>query len=350
MRLGLIVRADNRGLGNLTWEAARHLNPDAILIVNMGPLGFGGYEPGRYADLAPRVKEVTFNGHYLHEADVRPWLADLDVIYSAETFYDWRIIEWAREHRTATVLHVMPEFYKQERQGLPAPTVTWAPTPWRLDKLPKDTRLVPVPVAMDRFPDRYVPYEPGEELRVLHPAGKLAMADRNGTRILLMVLRRVKRPMTVTVLSQDGAVPAYRQTNRNVTLNVVKGDRPHYWSGYLGQHLCVIPRQYGGLCLPAQEAAAAGLPLMMTDCPPNREFYPADLIPAGPAGAASMPSGMVPLYRPNPQELAARLDTIGAEELAELAWRSFAWAEAHSWDALRELWHAELERAWSMVH
>jgi hypothetical protein len=168
------------------------------------------------------------------------------------------------------------------------------------------------------------------------------MGDRNGTRILLMTLRRVRRQMAVTVLSQDGAVPAYRQTARNVTLNVVRGDRPAYWDGYYGHHLCLIPRQYGGLCLPAQEATAAGLPLMMTDCSPNRGFYPADLLPATMTAAVGMPTGPVAMWRPDPFKMAARLETILPDELADLAWRSFAWAEAHSWEALADCWWEEL--------
>jgi hypothetical protein len=345
VKVGLVVRADNRGLGNVTWEAARHLDVDRILIIQMGgSQAFGGWHPERYEGLARWVITLPFDGHQLDKRHVVNWLDGLDVAYSAETFYDWRMVEWARELGVGTVCHVMPEFFKHHRQkDLPPPTAWWAPTPWRLDQLPNSTRLVPVPVALDRFPDAYEPYT-GGELRVLHPAGKLAMADRNGTRLLLMTLRRAKRPMTVTVLSQDGQVPAYRQVTRHITLDVVKGDRPHYWDGYYGHHLCVIPRQYGGLCLPAQEAAAAGLPLMMTDCSPN-DWYPAELLPATLTGAVGAPCGPLATYRPDPMKLAARLDAITADELGDLAWQSFAWAQAHSWEALHELWLAELALA-----
>jgi len=340
VKVGVVARADNRGLGNVTWEAARHLAPEGILVVQMsGAQQFGGWHPDRFTDLAPRVAVARFDGHgFVNEVEVRQWLEGLDVIYTAETAYDWRLIEWAHDQSVGTVVHVMPEFFKHTLlPGLPKPRAWWAPTPWRLDKLPPDTRLVPVPVALDRFPDAYEPYT-GGPLRVLHPAGKLAMGDRNGTRLLLAVLRRARRPMEVTILSQDGAVPAYRQTSRAVTLNVVQGDRPHYWDGYYGHHLCVIPRQYGGLCLPAQEAAAAGLPLLMTDCEPNRSFYPAALLPAQLHGAVGTPAGPVALYRPDTGRMGAILESIGETELADLAWQSFAWAQSHSWEALRHLW------------
>ena len=38
---------------------------------------------------------------------------------------------------------------------------------------------------------------------------------------------------------------------------------------YRGVNLVVLPRRYGGLCLPALEAAASGCALAMTNTPPN---------------------------------------------------------------------------------
>ena len=36
VRQGLIARADNSGLGTLSWEFARHLKPDKVLLVSNG--------------------------------------------------------------------------------------------------------------------------------------------------------------------------------------------------------------------------------------------------------------------------------------------------------------------------
>ena len=52
----------------------------------------------------------------------------------------------------ATVCQVNPEFYRHDGEAWSHPSAWWAPSPWMLDSLPDGTRLVPVPVATDRFP------------------------------------------------------------------------------------------------------------------------------------------------------------------------------------------------------
>lgn len=341
MRLGLIARAEDRGLGNLTWEFHRHLHPDRTLVVDMGQLA-RGFQPhlGRYPD----ATVVHFDGAQLPEDEVRSWLDGLDVVYSAETFYDWHVLTWAREAGVATVLHVMPEFYRHVAEDLPHPTATWAPTPWRLDLLPDDTTLVPVPVATDRFPKTLPPI--GRPLRVLHVAGHRAAGDRNGTLQLAQALRRVTRPMRVRFLTQDPRLPAMR-VSRDVQLEVECGGRRDYWELYDDADVLALPRRYGGLSLPAQEAMAAGLAVVMPDVSPN-DWWPTIRVPATSRGALNTPGGPVPLYAANPTLLARTLDALAAEPenvVAVARQAGQVWVEANSWDALAPRYIAELERA-----
>ena len=54
MKLGLIARADNGGLGTLSWEFARHLKPHKVLLVENGI-----YQtfPERYNDFTTKKYE-----------------------------------------------------------------------------------------------------------------------------------------------------------------------------------------------------------------------------------------------------------------------------------------------------
>jgi glycosyltransferase involved in cell wall biosynthesis len=339
MRVGLVARAENRGLGILTWEFHRHVQPARTLVVDMGPLA-RGFRP--HLERYPGATVVPFDGAQLPEDEVRAWLEGLDVVYSAETFYDWHLLTWAREAGVATVLHVMPEFYRHAAEQLPAADVVWAPTPWRLDHLPEDTRLVPVPVATDRFGD---PPAPTGQLRVLHVAGHRAAGDRNGTLQLAQALRRVRETIRVRVLTQDPRLPPMK-VPRNVQLVVEVGGRGDYWQLYDDADVLALPRRYGGLSLPVQEAMAAGLAVVMPDVNPNA-WWPTIRVPATARGSLNTPAGPVPLFAASPAHLARRLDHLAANPNALAVARRDAllWSRRHSWHRLLPVYLSELEAA-----
>lgn len=343
MKVGLIARGEDRGLGHMTWEFQRAMAPDRTLLIDMGPLGRGfPTHPDRY----PGATVARFDGAQLPERIVRPWLDGLDVLYSAETFYDWQVCRWADEAGVATVLHVMPEFHRHhdEGHGLPEPTAWWAPTPWRMDRLPAATRLVPVPVALDRWPTP-VMQDPHRPVRILHVAGHRALADRNGTSLFLQALRTTQRPIEVTLSGQDGRLPAVR-TPRHIKLASRPSGSADYWSMYADHDLLVMPRRYGGLCLPAQEAMAAGLGLLMPDCPPN-SWWPSWPIPARPGGDVRTPCGEVATWTASTTAIGMALGHFSDDRdaLAALQARSRAWAAEHSWETLAPVYEAELASA-----
>jgi len=332
---GLVARADERGLGRMTHELYRALHPDRTLVVR---------EPGAEAkgfpaqlDRYPGAAVVTYEGG-LAEAACREFLAGLDVVYLAETAYDPRFYGWASEAGCATVLAVMPEFYNQAEP--PPADALWVPTPWRMEHLPAHTQLVPVPVADDRFPFT-VPERDGP-LRVLHVAGHRAAADRNGTTLLLQALRSVRQPMRVRMLTQDRLLPR-ASVPRHVDLDCEPGGRADYWTLYEDADVLVLPRRYGGLCLPAQEAMASGLAVVMSDCAPN-DWWPTLRVPVRSSGSLRTAAGELRLHSAMPRELALSLDrlAVDGEALRTQQEASLAWAEAHRWSALEGIYRAGL--------
>lgn len=337
MRWGLIARSEDRGLGVMLWEMHRHLQPDRTLLVDMGELARGfPMHPDRY----PGATVVPWRDGTLPEAPVRAWLAGLDVVYTAETFYDWRVPLWAADAGCAAVCHVMPEFHV-ERPGLPV--VWWAPTTWRLDTLPAGTPVVPVPVATDRFSGRSP--ERAGPLRVLHVGGHKAMADRNGTNSVEQAVRRVRRPMRVTLASQDTrTVRPYRRGEVQLVVGAPAAD---YWRLYDDQDVMVLPRRYGGLCLPAQEAMAAGLAVVMTEAEPQVSTWPVRTVPTRGRGRIRTAAGVLQLVAADTAGLAQALDALAAHpaDVAMLQRGSLAWAQAHSWEALGPTYMEALARA-----
>lgn len=343
MRVGLIARGEDRGLGIQTWEWARHMDPDAVLLVDMGDAA-GGYpiHHDRYDQARTTVAKFD-RDHFVDRATVRAWVESVDVIYCAETWYDQQMPEWCHEAGVGLVCHVNPEFFHHSGRWLPAVT-WWLPTSWRQLHLPRAAVLVPVPVPLERWPE---PQPLRDDPPVyLHVAGKRAAGDRNGTSLFMSALARTNAAMTVRVVTQDARLPQVR-TGRNVTLEPSTGGVVDYWRLYDGHDVLVMPRRYGGLCLPAHEAAGAGLGLVMTATSPNPSTWPCAGIAATGTSHLAAPAGTVTTTNADPHAIAAWLDTLAIDTVARHGLQVAArrWAERHSWAALAPTIRQRLEAA-----
>lgn len=344
MKVGVIARAEDRGLGIQTWEVCRALDPHRVLVVDMGELT--GHFARRPEWFAPWDGMTVPADRMGDPSVVKPLIHDLDVIYFAETCYDWRFLSICRALRIATVCHLNPEFFGHHIDvHEPSPTQWWLPSLWLADdpRIPADAVYMPMPVPLDRWPTpvRRLPLRP---LKILHVGGHPAMGDRNGTRALLASLRHIREEVEVTVTTQANALPSPRRPG-NVTYRVARGVRD-YWSLYDDHDVLVMPRRYGGLCLPAIEAAGAGLGLVMSDCPPN-EQYPASLVGGGWAQPIDAKAGPIPSFTVDAQRLARTIDLLATDARAVEAMQARArrWAESNSWGKLRPRWERQLADA-----
>lgn len=303
MRIGLIARCEMaRGLAIQARNFYEHMPVDSVLCVRM-PRPDAPENPDWYRDRT----DATYNpkNHTLDERIVRRWLKDLDVVFCVETPHDWRIPGWCREQGVRLVVQGNPEFVRHMREegnALGHPDQWWWPTSWRLDHLPPG---IVMPVPMDVRPRRRT-NDP--RLHVLHVIGKRAFADRNGTEILVQAMRMVQSKIKLTICSIDGdIIPFPRRPNVEYWL------RPQasieQWSLYADQDLLVLPRRYGGLSLPALEAAASGMVVAMTDCSPNWELATV-MIPVQRQTSITMACGVVRGFDANAGGVAAIIDMM----------------------------------------
>jgi len=301
MRLGLIARADNRGLGQQTWAFQRQLNPVKTMVVDC--------QSAQPLDLhLHRFPNAHIVRGLPSESDYAQFLDGLDAVYTAETGYGdlWTP---AQRMGVRTVLHANYEFLDPRDQ----PTVWAAPSPWHLDRFPAGAQHLPVPIELDRFP---ITEKPLRASRFLHVVGRPAIHDRNGTLDLLQALQHVTATITVTVTCQ---VPGYVgslihdhhiRTPDNVTLIVDSVDREFYWTTYYHQDALILPRRFGGLCLPANEAIGAGIPVIMPDIDPNNTWLPAEWLTESMMAGDFRAKQHIFWYRTDPQVLAAKIDQL----------------------------------------
>lgn len=303
MRVGLIARADSRGLGIQTKAFHDHMRPTKTMVVDCPsqkplPLRRDWYPGATWIHGLPQA------------SDFRRWLDGLDgldVVYTAETGYGRALWDEAERAGVRTVLHANYEFLDRRDR----PTVWAAPSRWHLADFPRGTEFLPVPIqvaAPADFPT------PGSATSFVHVVGRPAIHDRNGTADVLRALQHVKTKVTVTIRCQEpGYVPGLVREHQiktpgNVTLTVDTGDVPNNTDLYAGQHVLIMPRRFGGLSLPVNEALGAGMPVIMTDISPNNAWLPAEwLVPATHAGQFRAKT-TIDYYSADRRALAAKID------------------------------------------
>jgi glycosyltransferase involved in cell wall biosynthesis len=336
MKLGLIARADNRGLGQQTWAVYRNLKPAKTLVVDCPSANPLQMRYDRFPD-AHIIRGLP-NRHDLHL-----FLDGLTTVYTAETGYGHDLWQMAADRNISTVLHANYEFLDPHDD----PTVWAAPSEWHLDLFPPGTIHLRVPIETDRFP---ITPKPRTASRFLHVVGRPAVFDRNGTLDLLKALRYVTATITVTVTCQQpgyvsGLIAEHNITTPpNVTLVVDSDDHPNYWDLYQNQHVLVLPRRFGGLCLPAQEAIGAQMPVIMPDISPNDAWLcKAWLIEAHHQGDFRAKQHLQ-YFEVNPADLAARIDQFATDEdfYQHSVYMASNLRNALSWDTLTPNYRALL--------
>jgi len=319
--LGIIARCDDGGLGTMTVEACRHLAPDVILAVLPNPHR-GRQDLSRLTTLAPVV--LTADA-WPAENDDRPYqqlAAMAETIYTAETPYHPALPTWCHRAGSRLVVHAMPEYYPWGRRP---DFDVWAPTPWRLDTLPDHAPVIPVPVDRHRCALRT---SRSTKPRVLHISSG-ARYDRNGTQLVLAALAHCQSDFTLVLGGM--ARPVHRRGRIDVE-QIATVDE--YWRWYEDTDVLVLPRRYGGLSLPMQEAASAGLAVIMLDQDPNATWaHPDLLVRTKGARQVEMPGGTVPVWAARPVDVAQAIDTAVLRAADGLTCPTREYAAEIDWEA-----------------
>lgn len=329
MKIGAILRCDYTGLGIQSKEFFDHI-PCKALVIDAHKLS------GQQQNLHWFPDQPVFTmkmGLKIPFDVINEFLNGVDVLMTFETPYDYSVYDICRKRGVKTILQLNYEFLEYPSK-FPPPDLFASPSLWHYDDIPGPKIFLPVPVNTSRqVPEK----SPGV---FLHIAGRSAIHDRNGTMTFLNSLKHVKSDITVYVRSQQ-----YFQAPRvprNVKLFLDYTNKDDYWENYSGGVL-VMPRKYGGLCLPMQEAIAMEMPVIATAISPNDTWLPANwLVPVRHAGSFRCKQH-VDFYEANERELALKIDEFSDQEVYETAVKkAISIKERLSWEKLLPLYHSTL--------
>lgn len=270
--LGLIVRCDDTGLGYQTHNLYRMLEPDKILLID--GTKFNGCR--QHYDWYGGNKVQVVNGiPSLKEA--RQFLEGLTAVMTCETFYSPQVIMLAKRMGVKTINQINYEFFDPlQNKDYPQADYYLAPSYWHLPYLKRhhNARYLPPPFfEVDYAEARLINLSrlPNEKARFVHVAGRKAIHDRNGTQSLLDSLPLTQADFELVIYSQNTELES---NDPRVTIHI--GGVDDRLSMYTEFDAMILPRKYGGLCMPMNEALLCGLPVIMTDISPNNQVLPSD--------------------------------------------------------------------------
>lgn len=321
MRIGLIARADNSGLGMQTWEFYNHMKPSKTLVIDMSDHNGNRQYPERYGSEAVWCRGLPNTG------TIDEFLQDLDVVFVAEAPYNYYLYHRAKELGVKTAVQYNYEFLdwlSPAYAHFPTPDMLIAPSQWHYAEADQWARERGIKHVYLHCPVNRIklPFQQRDSFKTfLHVAGRAAAHDRNGTMTVIEAAKYCKtnaqilihfqgqqgigHQVTHTLNEYENLV---RQHNAKGNIIVRHQEFDNYEDIYQGGDVLLLPRRYGGNCLPLNEAISTGMPVIMPNISPNNHFLDATwLVPAEKISQFE-PRTVIDIYGVAPKRLADKID------------------------------------------
>lgn len=306
MKLGIIVRADDTGLGNQTHELVKMLDPQKILLIDSST--FHNKNKQHYDWYEGR--NVLLSKGFPDNRILLKFLDGLSVVISCEIFYSKHFVTLARKKRVKTILQYNFEFLDYlSNDKLVLPDVLLAPSLWRFEEVQEKfgnrciVTYLPPPTDEKLFKNNRI--ENKERTgKLLHVGGKAAIYDRNGTNSVIEMLQYSKSDYELVIKSQTEL--DIDCSDKRLTLSV--GNETNREDLYAGYDAMILPRRYAGLCLPMNEALMSGLPVFMTNISPNDKILPKEWLVDSSFVKTFMARIGIDLYNADPKQMAKLVD------------------------------------------
>lgn len=352
IKLGITAYATATGLGNQTRAYFDHLKPYRTLVHDISSLNNQRQFPHWY-DSKPGddYNEVMFDVGFPSRETIDKFLDGLDVILVAENPLNYYIFERAKELNIKTVLVPNFEFLEFLRNPtIPKPDLFLAPSTWRIEEIKQfgETKYLHLPVDRDLITNR----KTKEFTSFLHNIGNPATADRNGVLSVLAAMTIRPNPLmrvhivAPTMEIMDKAIPIENRSNDPRIGWGLSENIENYWHMYDIGSVLVLPRRYGGNCLPMNEALAVGMPVIMTDLSPQNSFLPKEWLVPAREKETFMARTEITVYEADPHALAEKMSwfaNLNAREFQIESAKADNLARSISWNTLLPEYEKTLE-------
>lgn len=324
VKLGLIARRDNTGLGYQTKDYYDHLKPYKTMVIDLSKLNGNPQNTKWY----PNEMVVDC---FPNPLQIKHFLKDLDTVLIAETPMNYELYNIARNMGVRTVNVINWEFFDHlSKPELPLPDAIVMPSMWHYEDAKNfceenNVELYQIHHPVDR--DK-IKFRPRVTRKVFHIAGKPAIHDRNGTWEALAAYPNLR------VITQDEGLA--NQIRKRYRHSNVFTDIPYNQLFDMGDIL-LFPRKYGGNCLPLNEALAAGIPVLMPDISPNNHLLPKEWLYRAVHRGTFTPRTTVDIYEPIIDSLREKVEWV-KENIEQESLRASKIADTISWETLREEW------------
>lgn len=331
IRCGLIARADKTGLGVKTWEFYNHIKPLKTLLVDISSLNGRPINEKWY-------QYATVSDGFPSDELIDSFLHGISVVYTAETPYNYKLFSIAKERGIKTILHANYEFLDYCADiSLPAPDIIACPTYWHYKDIQAIGKHIgskviylPVPVATEHFK-----YKKRNKIKkILHIAGNKTIYDRNGTGELIEAMRYVKSDVKLVIRSQH----TLQKMIKDDRIEIDETNKVNYWDNYEDEDMFVLPRKFGGLCLPLNESLACGMIPLMLGIEHIKDLLPIECQIPTEAYKEFVVRPTIRCYDTDPFVIAKNIERLVNSDLTKINKWVNKWRKENSWKALKPLY------------
>lgn len=311
------ARIDSGGLAWQTLALAKLLNPDHVLVIDSS--GFNSGAPQDYTRFNAWDNYVI-KGFPTNIDCIRFLNTGVTHVFVCETTYNMNFLHLAAKRGVKVYLQPNAEFGDHlVNRTLPLPYKFILPSPWYLERYNswyRNVVVLPPPTDSSQFVvAREVNLARKGKLRVLFINGKEAHLDRNGLQSVQEAMNFVKTDIELVVQSQ-GEIVNYGVDDNRIKYHV--GNVEKQEDMYEGFDLMLMPRRYGGLSLPLNEALMSAIPVIMTDVEPNNLLLPKDWLVYATSTMKFMARIPIDVYSASVEELAIKVDEFAAMSASKL--------------------------------
>lgn len=262
MRIGLIARADNTGLGMLSWEFFTNLRESITKVVIV--------DCGAFKIFPERFKIQNLQMKTQGELGIRFWeefLREIDILLAIETPYNWIAFLMAKHAKVKTVL--IPMFEGSAKPLEFYPSLIACPSTLDYESFrgePSRLELIPLPVNRQRIKYK----KRTRAITFLHNVGHGGLHGRTGTTELLDTIPIVKNKEINFIINSQVSLDYTKDSRLKVNVNNIE----NYWDLWNEGDVFILPAKFGMISMPVQEALAAGMLVLTADIPPFKGWLP----------------------------------------------------------------------------